>query len=171
MRNKRIFGFSIVLFTLFLLYSTINIVGIENPDKTITIDIDDSYTQEIYSVKNQILNFEAEVIQSGDLEVNVFLVDSENFNKFLFGVLFSPLREYRGVSYISFSYRFTNMDDHYIIINNPATSASSKTVEIKYSVDQASFFQIIPGYPILIIITLTSIDIIGIVIIILRKKT
>jgi len=137
-KSKKLIILSSLIFCFLFLFRTVNSVAINNPDYTLEISPNDYAYIKFYSldVSDQ-LNVEVEVIAGGNNLVDIYLVDSTNFQKYQNGLSFSAKVAHQGVSYVNFDYTITYLDDYYLIISNPATFICVKTVEIKTFIVEA----------------------------------
>ena len=136
--KKMVFGIMLFLFILINIYSIQNVFTIENPDYTFEINPNDYSYIKFYSldVFDQ-LNVEVEVIAGGNNLIDVYLVDSANFQEYQGGQSSFAKVVHQGVSYINFDYTITYLDDYYLILSNPAVFIYVKTVEVKTTIVEA----------------------------------
>lgn len=136
--KKMVFGIMLFLFILINIYSIQNVFTIENPDYTFEINPNDYSYIKFYSldVSDQ-LNVEVEVIAGGNNLIDVYLVDSANFQEYQGGQSSFAKVVHQGVSYINFDYTITYLDDYYLILSNPAVFIYVKTVEVKTTIVEA----------------------------------
>ncbi len=107
-------------------------VAIDNPDAVWEIAPNDYkalYWESLSSGYR--ISVEVEVTEGGNLQVNVYLLDSEGYSDYYYGNPFSALAMYQGISYAQFTYDTTYNDSYYVVVENPANFVYTKTVEIK----------------------------------------
>jgi len=136
---------------LFFIYSfcIVNSVAINDPDYTLEIEPNSYSYIKFYSldVSDQ-LSVEVEVIAGGNNLVDIYLVDSANFQRYQDGQSYSAKVAHQGVSYVNFDYTIIYFGSYYLIISNPATFIYVKTVEVKTSIVKAEEESIQINYPI-----------------------
>lgn len=148
-RSKKLIILSSLI--LFFIYSfcIVNSVAISDPDYTLEIEPNNYSYIKFYSldVSDQ-LSVEVEVIAGGNNLVDIYLVDSANFQRYQDGQSYSAKVAHQGVSYVNFDYTIIYFGSYYLIISNPATFIYVKTVEVKTSIVKAEEESIQINYPI-----------------------
>lgn len=134
-KSKKLIILSSLILCFLFLFCMVDSVAIDNPDYTLEISPNDYSYIKFYSldVSDQ-LNVEVEVIAGGNNLIDIYLVDSANFQKYQDGQSFSAKVAHQGVSYVNFDYTITYFGSYYLILSNPATFICVKTVEVKTSI-------------------------------------
>ncbi len=155
--NLLLTGITILLLSQFI--SKTN--ALENPDATIKIEQGDYDSLKVSLEEGTTLNIEVEVKKGGNKEIDIYLLDSENFERFEDDQSITSLKKYTEETYKSFEYIAPSQDEYRVVFDNSNDLLYSRTVDIKYTIERGS----INGYEIFLLISL-----IGIISAILIKK-
>ncbi len=136
MRNKKlivIIGLMIMVGMTSLRISETN--ALTNPDYTKEIGVDSHWALYASLSPQDTFHIEFEVIAGGNMEIDFYLVDSYNYQRFKDDLSFSVYKIYEATTYASFTYTIPKDDTFYAIFDNPAIFIFTKTVEIIGDID------------------------------------
>lgn len=118
--------------TFFLLIQIRSTVALDDPDYTFTLSPQE-YAETHYSQElpvNTIIQCEFEVVSGGNLLIDHYLVDYENYQRFKNEQSFVAKKVYEDSNYANYEYMVPFNDYYYLIFRNPAVFIYSKTVHV-----------------------------------------
>lgn len=144
--KKLIILSSLILCFLFLFY-TVDSVAIDNPDYVKDIPAGGRWMFGSYLSTRAELTVEFEVIEGGNKDIDIYIIDSENHDKLIQGYDFTYIKYYQRV--ISGTIGFTPEEDgnYWFVFDNTFSIFTSKIVEIKATVVSLEEKSIQINYP------------------------
>jgi hypothetical protein len=109
------------------------------PTVQATPTVDDSYTllggySTAFGMNmnaSDILNVEYNVVSGGDLDIDVYIMNSEAYDNFAVGKDFSAYVTYLGESSLTFNFTAPEKQVYSVVFSNSESQITSKVVEIK----------------------------------------
>jgi hypothetical protein len=108
----------------------LNVKALEDPDFTFTISPNDyravgwDYVPSGYKIVTK-----TEVVAGGNKQINLYLLDQENYDRYKEGGDVYALVSYEGITYKEFNYTVSTSDGYWVVYENPANFIYSKDVE------------------------------------------
>ena len=175
MKNKHSsLGFvllTIIISSTFFIFSSL---AINNPDYIEVITPGDAIYFPFNLTQNDKLRIKFEVTDGGNKDVDFYILDSENFDKWDNDESFTYLIFRNRAVYARINFVVPSNDTYYVIFSNSFSIITSKTVEIDFTLNPESndgFDFSIPITLIILISVITGIALLSVLIIYIKRKT
>jgi len=147
-KSKKLIILSSLILCFLFLFCTVNSVAIDNPDYVKDIPAGGRWMLGYDLTTKYELIVEFEVIEGANKDIDIYIIDSENYNELIQGHTFTYIKYYHRV--VSGTIIFTPEEDgkYWFVFDNTFSTFTTKKVEIKITIVESEEKSIQINYPI-----------------------